>query len=77
MLLFLKIRIQFLRKDYENFKITSIYNHDKITNLFNNSNTLSFIDLVFNYGDLINKGYSKFSNQSLHSMLVFPFFFFL
>ena len=68
----------FEKKDYENFKITSIYNHDKITNLFNNSNTLSFIDLVFNYGDLINKGYSKiFLNQSLHSMLVFPFFLFL
>ncbi len=68
----------FEEKNFERYKIISIYNHEKIINLFNNSNTLSFIDLVFNYDELIKKGYNKvFLDQSLHSMLVFPFFLFL
>ena len=63
------------KKYFESYQITSIYNYDKIINLFNNSDTLSFINLVFNYEGLIKKGYNKeFLNQSLHSMLVFPFF---
>ena len=68
----------FEKKEFKKYKISSIYNYDKIINLFNNSNTLSFIDLIFNYEKLINKGYNKvFLNQTLHSMLVFPFFLFL
>ncbi len=63
------------KKNFENYQITSIYNYDKIINLFNNSDTLSFINLVFNYDGLLEKGYNnEFLNQSLHSMLVFPFF---
>ena len=43
-----------------------------------NISTLSFIDLVFNYDELVEKGYNNvFLDQSLHSMLVFPFFLFL
>ena len=62
----------------EEYKIISVYNYDKIINLFNNSNTISFIDLVFRYNVLKNKGYNDiFLNESLHSMLVFPFFLFL
>ena len=68
----------FERKSFKQYNITSNYNYDKITNLFNNYNTLSFVDLVFSYNELIEKGYNKnFLNQSLHSMLVFPFFLFL
>lgn len=66
------------KKNYDNFQINSFYNYEKIINLFNNSNTVSFIDLVFNYDKLLKKGYNNtFLNQSLHSMLVFPFFLFL
>ena len=68
----------FLKKNFEFYQINSNYNHQKIINLFNNSNTLSFIDLVFNYDNLVNKGYNKtFLNESLHLMLVLPFFLFL
>ena len=35
------------KKNYDNFQINSFYNYEKIINLFNNSNTVSFIDLVF------------------------------
>ena len=63
------------KKNFESYQINSIYNYDKIISLFNNSDTLSFINLVFNYDGLIKKGYNnEFLSQSLHSMLVFPFF---
>ena len=70
---------QFLKKaSLKKVEINSIYNYERVINLFNDSNTLSFIDLVFNYDDLVKRGYNKlFLNQSLHSMLVFPFFLFL
>ncbi len=68
----------FEKKKFEDYQIKSNYNFKKINSLFNNSDTLSFIDLVFNYESLINRGYTKnFLNQTLHSMLVFPFFLFL
>ena len=68
----------FERKEFESYKISSNYNHEKIVNLFNNSNTLSFLDLVFNYDELLNKGYNNlFLKESLHLMLVLPFFLFL
>ena len=68
----------FEKNRIESFKIFSNYNHEKITSLFNNSNTLSFIDLMFNYDDLLQKGYNKnFLKESLHLMLVLPFFLFL
>ena len=58
--------------------INSIYTYDKIINLFKNFQTLSFIDLLINYKDLVNQGYNKiFLNQSLHSMLSMPFFLFI
>jgi len=60
------------------FTISSIYTYDKIINLFKNFQTLSFLDLLINYEDLINQGYNKiFLNQSLHSMLSMPFFLFI
>jgi len=58
--------------------ITSIYTYDKIISLFKNFETLSFIDLVLNFKNLINRGYNKiFLEQSLHSMLSMPFFLFI
>jgi len=62
----------------ENTTIKSNYTHDKIISLFKNFETLSFIDLVLNFNNLINQGYNKiFLEQSLHSMLSMPFFLFI
>ncbi len=62
----------------ENTTINSNYTHDKIISLFKNFETLSFIDLVLNFNNLINQGYNKiFLEQSLHSMLSMPFFLFI
>ena len=65
-------------ENFENYQISSIYNFDKINSLFKNFDTLSFIDLIVNYTNLLNNGYSEnFLNQSIHSMLSLPFFLFL
>tara|TARA_B100001057_G_scaffold483343_1_gene559936 strand:+ start:2096 stop:3175 length:1080 start_codon:yes stop_codon:yes gene_type:complete len=56
----------------------SIYTYEKIISLFKNFETLSFIDLILNFKNLINQGYNKlFLEQSLHSMLSMPFFLFI
>jgi lipopolysaccharide export system permease protein len=58
--------------------LNSNYDYEKINNLFKNFDTLSFLDLLLNYKYLIASGYSDdFLKQSLHSMLVLPFFLFL
>ena len=65
----------YTKKTTPTYQIASIYNYDKIVNLFNNSDSLSFIDLIMNYKMLSNKGYNKeFLNEILHSMLALPFF---
>ena len=57
------------------YKISSIYNFEKINSLFKNFDTMSFLDLLTNYKTLIKSGYNKsFLNQSLHTMLSLPFF---
>ena len=33
----------------ETFDIKSIYNYEKITSLFNNSDTMSFLELIVDY----------------------------
>tara|TARA_B100000575_G_scaffold256506_1_gene226885 strand:- start:242 stop:1330 length:1089 start_codon:yes stop_codon:yes gene_type:complete len=66
------------RKKLDKIIITSIYDYEKITSLFKNFDTLSFLDLILNYKDFIKKGYNKiFLDQSLHSMLSLPFFLFI
>ena len=66
------------QKKLEKFEIESIYTYEKITSLFKNFDTMSFLDIVLRYQDLNNKGYNKtFLNQKLHSMLSLPFFLFL
>ena len=58
--------------------ITSIYDYEKITSLFKNFDTLSFLDLILNYNEFIKKGYNSiFLDYSLHSMLSLPFFLFM
>tara|TARA_B110000211_G_scaffold217230_1_gene260924 strand:+ start:1260 stop:2348 length:1089 start_codon:yes stop_codon:yes gene_type:complete len=66
------------KNNLENYQIESIYNYEKINTLFKNFDTMSFLDLIINYKKLLNNGYNKaFLNQSLHSLLVLPFFLFL
>ena len=66
------------KKTFESYKINSIYNYEKINSLFKNFDTMSFLDLLINYKNLLNNGYNKpFLNQSLHTMLSMPFFLFL
>ncbi len=73
-----KINNGVLKKiDLENYEITSIYNLEKIDSLYKNFDTLSFLDLVFNFKMLQKNGYNfTFLNQSLHTMLSLPFFLF-
>ena len=64
--------------ELDNMLIYSKYTNDKITNLFKNFDTISFIDLIKNYDQLVEKGYNKiFLNQSLNAMLSLPFFLFI
>ena len=66
------------KRIFETYKIKSKYNHEKITTLFKNFDTMSFLDLIINYKLLLNNGYNKiFLNQNLHTLLSFPFFLFV
>ncbi len=66
------------KSNFVEYEINSIYDFEKINSLFKNFDTMSFLDLVLNYKNLLNNGYNKpFLNQSLHSMLSMPFFLFL
>tara|TARA_A100001015_G_scaffold239120_1_gene272360 strand:- start:2922 stop:4010 length:1089 start_codon:yes stop_codon:yes gene_type:complete len=68
----------FNEKKHSIYKIKSIYNHDKITNLFNNSDTLSFLEIMVNFKVLLKKGYNKsFLKQNFHSMMTLPFYLFV
>ena len=63
---------------FKNYYLVSKYNHEKITGLFKNFDTMSFLDLILNYKDLQNKGYNKlYLDQSLNSMMSIPFFLFI
>ena len=68
----------FIKKDVEKYLIVSNYDYAKINTLFNNADTVSFIDLTLNKNKLIEIGYNEtFLKESLHSMLSIPFFLFL
>jgi len=60
---------------FETAELNSIYTYEKISNLFKNTHTISFVDLVTNYKGLQENGYSKeFLNENLNKMLTLPFF---
>ena len=60
------------------YLIKSIYDYEKIVNLFNNSDTFSFIDVLFNFKTLLSKGYNEeFLRQASHSMMTLPFYLFV
>ena len=63
---------------YENYKFETNKVLEKINSLYRNLNTLSFIDLVKDYRQLNEKGYSKkLLNEQIHKFLSLPFFLFL
>ena len=60
------------------YKISTNYNYNKLINLFNNSDTFSFIEILLDFKSMLNKGYNEeFLKQSFHSMLTLPFYLFL
>ena len=71
-----EIRQDVLNKvSLDSYKISSNYNLNKINKLFKNFDTVSFLELAFNSDEMALTGYSRnFLNQSLHTLLVLPFF---
>ncbi len=66
------------QEDLDVYKIKSIYNYDKIINLFNNSDTLSFFEILTSFSKMQDSGYNKqILKESLHSMMTLPFYLFL
>jgi len=62
----------------DNYSILTEYNYKKITSLFRNFDTMSFLDLIIDYKNLQNEGYNKaYLDQNLNSMLSLPFFLFI
>ena len=49
----------FKKSKTNTLNIESIYNYEKITSLFNNSDTMSFIELIIDYRKLLNNGYNE------------------
>ncbi len=73
----IKLDDKTFEEKFDNYKISSIYNAEKINGLFKNIHTISFFDLVFNYNQLKDRGYNnEFLNQNLNKMLTLPFFLF-
>ena len=59
----------------DEYELDSIYNHEKINNLFKSFDAMSFYDILTNYNKLTADGYNKtFLDQNLHTMLSMPFF---
>ncbi len=62
----------------EKYKINSIYNIEKLNNLYRNLDTVSFLNLVTEYNSLNDQGYSKqLLNEKLNSFFSLPVFLFL
>ncbi len=67
-----------VQNSLDNFLIVSKYNYHKISVLFKNFDTMSFLELLLNYNELQKKGYNKsYLDQNLNSMLSMPFFLFI
>jgi lipopolysaccharide export system permease protein len=63
------------QSEFDELEIDSIYTYEKITSLYKNFDTLSFINLITNYKSLLDQGYSNiFLKQSFNNMLSMPFF---
>ena len=59
------------------YDFQSINTLEKINSLYKNLNTVSFLEIVFNYSQLNQKGYSKkLLNEKLNQFISIPFFLF-
>ena len=68
----------FSKNKSEKYLIESNYDYAKINTLFNNADTVSFIDLTLKKKKMVEIGYNEtFLKENLHSMLSIPFFLFL
>jgi len=66
------------QENLKEYVIFSNYDYEKITSLFKNFDTISFLDLILDYDKLRDKGYNKsLLDQNLNSMLSLPFFLFI
>lgn len=62
-------------KNFKTYFITSNYDYNKIINLFNNSDTFSFLEIVTNFKSMIYRGYSEnYLKESMHTMMTLPFY---
>jgi len=66
------------RTYYENYEYESENTSEKISSLFKNLNTISFLDLIINYSKLNEKGYpKKLLNEKINRFTSLPVFLFL
>ena len=71
----IKFDTELILSKFETFELNSIYTYEKISSLFKNTHTISFIDLITDFKSLEESGYNKeFLNESLNKMLTIPFF---
>ena len=76
------LRLQKLKGTFEENLIDNTYAFQiiimiKLINLFNNSDTLSFIDLLLNFKSMLKKVITKFFlNSNFIRMMTLPFFYF-
>ena len=62
----------------DEYLINSNYNYDKLINLFNNSDTFSFIEILLDFKSMLKKGYNEdFLKLNLYSMMTLPFYLFV
>ena len=62
----------------EKFEFSTNNTAKKISSLYRNLNTISFLDLILNYSQLNSKGYTKkLLNKKINKFLSLPFFLFL
>lgn len=63
------------KKKDDKYEINSIYNYNKIVNLFNNTDTFSFLEIILNFKNMLNRGYNEtFLKQSMHTLITLPFY---
>ena len=59
----------------DTYSINSIYDFDKINSLFRNFDTMSFVNLIINYNNLLKSGYNKtFLDQEFAFNVIFALF---
>jgi len=62
----------------DEYLIESNYNYNKLINLFNNSDTFSFIEILLDFKSMLKKGYNEeFLKLNLYSMMTLPFYLFV